>query len=63
MIWIAFGQWSMAGGRWTIRERIYWHWKPWYSLFWFGWTPLVKMRWRRYRSEVIDISGIIGDGD
>jgi len=38
MIFIAFGRWSSAHGRWFTRERIYrggWR-----------WTPFVRVSWR-----------------
>jgi hypothetical protein len=39
MMFIAFGRWSNAAGRWFIRERIYWR--------GYRWMPFVRVR-RRY---------------
>lgn len=42
MIFLAFGTWNSAAGRWFIRERIWIHgWR---------WTPFVRVSWR-YRKR------------
>ena len=42
MIVPALGRWSLAAGRWFVRERIY---AP-------GWTPLCRIRWR-YKNKLL----------
>ena len=44
MIFMAFGRWSNAAGRWFIRERIYWRNCWWWHSY--CWTPFVRVRWR-----------------
>lgn len=47
MIWLSFGRWSGAAGRWFVQERVYlYRWafkllgKP------YIWTPLVRVQRR-----------------
>lgn len=43
IIFVAFGRWSSASGRWFTRKRIYWR--------GYKWTPFVRVRWRYARNN------------
>lgn len=53
MIWISFGKWNGAVGRFFIRRRLYW--KK------YKWTPFVWVAWRVKRKTRKELEELLGD--